>query len=257
MSKKIIDKTIPFDRYHVYIVGVGGTGARVVRDFSGFAYSLQETGLKQINLTLHDNDIVTANNIYRQPFCPNDVGRLKSEVLAERYSSSYDMNITYHTTRIESAEVLYDLLFQYHGYTPILIGCVDNVKARKLFHEVFDKASSPLIWIDAGNEQISGQVILGVKGNKGTVVLPSVTQRFPEILEMDDPEEVQSCSNVPISDVRRMSQYLATNMQAATIVVTYLTLIMLGMDINTHTSNFDISNVNVQSEFIDYSRFVK
>ncbi len=252
-----IDKAIRFNKYHVYIVGVGGTGARVARDFFGFAYSLKKTESKDVIITLCDDDVVEPNNILRQPFCPDDVGRFKSEVLAERYSAAYDMDIHYRTRRIEDVDDLYSDLAKYNGYVPILVGCVDNIAARKIFHKVFKKFKSPFIWIDSGNSQTSGQAIMGIRGNKGMTIFPCLTDLFPEILKQKDQENRVSCSNAPITNLKTMSQFLVTNMTAATVVVNFLTIIMFEMDINTHAVVFEISNISVHPDLINYEELIK
>ena len=248
-----IDKAFRFSKYHVCFVGAGGTGARAFRDFMGFAYSLRLTDFKDVKVTLVDNDVVESNNILRQPFCPDDIGRYKAEVLAERYSSAYNFDISFYTERVQEEEALYSILNKYFGYVPILVGCVDNISTRKLFHRVFIKFASTFVWLDSGNEMISGQVIMGVKVGKDKTLFPCVTQLFPEILDQEDPPVRVSCSNVPITNIKNMSQYLITNMTAATTVVNFLSLIMLEMDINTQHVNFDVSNVSVKPEYINYN----
>ena len=41
---------------------------------------------------------------------------------------------------------------------PVLIGAVDNNASRQLFHQVFNKLDT-IIYIDSGNDEITGQVV--------------------------------------------------------------------------------------------------
>jgi PRTRC genetic system ThiF family protein len=106
----------------------------------------------------------------------------------------------------------------------ILISCVDTAKARRELAAGFDKlrVTAPRYWLDLGNSQLDGQVVLGQpvecelnrittgtmapdefvrKGPHGKVTplqarLPVVTELFPEILNSRKRE-----SNTPTCSV--------------------------------------------------------
>ena len=67
----------------IVVVGVGGTGSLVS---DGLCRLLKGT---DITLLLDDFDIVEEHNLYRQNFYAGDVGKFKSQVIAERLARQY------------------------------------------------------------------------------------------------------------------------------------------------------------------------
>jgi len=236
--------------FRIVVVGVGGTGSWLVNYLSLFIYSLQETQKKSIDLLLIDDDIVTETNLYRQNFAKHDIGKNKAELLASRYGNVRGIEIKYLTSRIETKERLISLLNSTHSTIPILIGCIDNNKGRRIFHEVFNSINN-LIWIDAGNEQISGQVIVGVKSN-GSVITPPVTELYPSILDdKSDPPKTQSCGQIGIENLTKSSQYFSTNLTAANIIFNFIYLIVLGLEFNICGVNFNTLHIHTKPTFIN------
>jgi hypothetical protein len=73
----------------IVVVGVGGTGSLVS---DGLCRLLKGT---DITLLLDDFDIVEEHNLYRQNFYAGDVGKFKSQVIAERLARQYGRPIGY------------------------------------------------------------------------------------------------------------------------------------------------------------------
>jgi len=167
-------------------VGAGGTGSYLAEFLSQLLYSLKETE-KKISYTIADGDVVEEKNLSRQKFIPADLGRHKSEVLAERYGRAHGISIGYCTEYVESIDMLRDLLdtqarsSHYYAPLPVLVGFVDNNRSRQMFHRFFEEADT-LLYLDAGNEEWVGQVVVGCKEN-GKVLLPPVGELYPDVLE--------------------------------------------------------------------------
>lgn len=136
-------------KYMVAVVGCGGTGGFVAEGLCRF---LPES----IRLVLVDHDRVDERNLIRQNFYRRDVGGFKSEALARRLSDNFNRPIAYSTLPISMLEI----------YPDLIIGCVDNGKARE---DIADKIARKHEnhdfyagwWIDSGNGQNYGQVLVG------------------------------------------------------------------------------------------------
>jgi len=96
----------------------------------------------------------------RQHFFEGDVGKFKSQALAERLARQFGRRIGYSVY-----PYAHDLVSEEYGGglvrrmpQGIIIGCVDNAGARRSIAEHFDFSSW---WIDAGNGYSSGQVLIG------------------------------------------------------------------------------------------------
>ena len=128
----------PF-KQQVLVVGCGGTGSYV-------AEGLCRILPPKFNIVLQDYDKVEERNLLRQNFFESDLGKFKSQVLAERFARNYKREIGYKITAFNTIEENYN----------ILIGCVDNHQARKIISRNFRAW-----WIDSGNNYQSGQVLIG------------------------------------------------------------------------------------------------
>ena len=167
--------------FAVTVVGCGGTG--------GFAAE----GICRLlpphaTLVLVDHDRVEERNLGRQNFAREELGRFKSEALAERLARRYGRPVAYTVLPAAMAEFRQGLA----------IGCVDNGPARRdIAQRVGAPAYPDLWWVDAGNGENYGQVLIGNRhtrhlggsfnqeaGQEAGVchALPLPTQQRPELL---------------------------------------------------------------------------
>lgn len=203
------------------LVGVGGTGGYLFYYLTRLLASINDLESRknknQYQLLIADGDLVEEKNLIRQNFVAQDIGKSKARVLASRYGSVYNMPIPYFFDYIEDMDTLKDLIKnEKMGFTPritVLLGCVDNNKTRQLFHQAFDEEDT-LVYIDSGNDEWSGQVIMGVKGEE-KIVLPPVGYYYPDILQDNDSLfPTESCEENAVSS----PQNISTNITAATIM---------------------------------------
>lgn len=252
------------NRYNVVVIGTGGTGGNLIPTLSRLFYSLLDGKENEILFTLVDGDNVDEGNLYRQPFIKSDLGKNKAFVFAKRYSNAFGIEISYNDTYIENEEDLLHLLTKCNksynlkgNYLPILIGCVDNNRSRAMMHNVFNKLAD-IVYIDSGNEKISGQVVMGVR-SKGNVLMPPVAELYPSILEDKSSifKSQESCSNVQRNehgiDVKKMSQQLITNATASNIILNFLSNIILGKELVTNMVNFNTDHINCRPQYMDFS----
>ena len=147
------------DNIRMILVGCGGTGGFVAE-----ALCRLFTG-RPAEMILVDHDVVEPHNLLRQNFTPKDVGRYKSQALAERLSTDFQRTIGYHTG--EFGQTSGRLLSGYNRMT-LLIGSVDNAEARASMMDALEQTGGRTWWIDAGNGEKWGQVLLGnIASRKG------------------------------------------------------------------------------------------
>jgi len=134
-------------KFTVTVVGCGGTGGFV-------AESLSRLLPEHADLVLVDHDRVEEINLLRQNFYHEDLGGFKSEILAHRLSRKFNRPIGYSTLPVAMVQ------FAFPG---LVIGCVDNGPARRNIARAFEGKiqSSVSWWVDSGNGDNYGQVIVG------------------------------------------------------------------------------------------------
>lgn len=189
----------PLHPVTISLIGVGGTGSQVLTHLARMNKALIALDHPGIHVKAFDNDIVTESNIGRQLFSECDIGLSKSQVLISRINR-------YFGYRWES--------FQKQGCTEanIIISCVDTIESRKQIdglvkHFSKQKAKQPyempLYWLDFGNTQNTGQVVLGTiqkigqpKSEMYTTVasLPNVMKEFKNFKGVNESDQGPSCS---------------------------------------------------------------
>ncbi len=141
------------------VVGCGGTGGFVAE---GLCRLL---GPKGPDILLIDPDRVEKHNLKRQNFFDGEVGKFKSQALAERLSRQYGRRVGYSVFPFdpEMEEPAIGGYASTRALQGLIIGCVDDsTDARRLI----GKGLSAFLsvgnwWLDAGNGHHSGQVLLG------------------------------------------------------------------------------------------------
>ena len=206
----------------ILVVGCGGTGSFVAE---GLCRLLINT---DISLILIDPDRVEPHNLIRQQFFSGDVGKFKSQALAERLARQYGRAIGYSVY-----PYMYDLIHENWGgglatraAQGIIIGCVDNVAARRSIAEEWNYGNW---WIDAGNGYSSGQVLIGntphVHGLEGcfdrkkqeVVALPIPTLQLPSLL---------APPTIPVEDTRDCAEAVMAEEQSPVINQAMATLVL-------------------------------
>lgn len=146
LSNRFIER-----RFYVSLVGCGGTGGHA-------AESLCRLLPRHAGLILIDHDRVEERNLSRQNFIRSEVGGFKSEVLAGRLAKRFGRGVGYSTLPVAMVEL---------PAPGLVIGCVDNGIARSDIERRVGASfaqssfSYPSWWVDAGNGDSYGQVIIG------------------------------------------------------------------------------------------------
>ncbi len=109
---------------------------------------------------LIDYDRVGIENLGRQNFSKEDLGKFKSEVLAHRFARRYGRQVGYCVYPYDPRMVVGSMGggFVREFSAGLILGCVDNPGARK---EMSFGLKMGTWWMDAGNGNNSGQILLG------------------------------------------------------------------------------------------------
>ena len=178
----------------VYVVGAGGTGSAVLANLAQLAVALPQLGHPGLQVTVYDDDCVSASNIGRQLFAPGDIGRYKADVLVHRINAAFGLGWTSIVERF-TADEFNDVAGRVQNPT-CFIGCVDTRRARREIFRAHDTSYRTSMWLDCGNLATTGQVVLGVRTGHSSIHLPCAANLFPEIVDADadDVDETPTCS---------------------------------------------------------------
>ena len=104
-------------------------------------------------------------------------------------------------------------------FNNVVITCVDNIATRKKVNSIFREVNEnytgdrkPYYWMDFGNENNIGQVVMGGNNYKKEMIflkrrnggdtagypkenlIPTVSELFPDYLKQKDKKDIPSCS---------------------------------------------------------------
>lgn len=172
----------------VVVVGAGGTGSALMPRLMQLHFALKELGHPGgLHVTLYDDDTVSKANIGRQCFFPQDVGQYKASLIVNRLNGTWNTSWQAVPKKLKKSDAI---------EADIIIGCVDSRKGRAAI--VGAVSSYHCYYIDSGNSENSGQVVIGelVRGERKAVRLPHVADLFPAMVdaELDAKDDKPSCS---------------------------------------------------------------
>lgn len=206
-----VDNTLinPTNPIKVNLIGAGGTGSHLLTRLAVINQSLVTLGHAGLLVRVFDDDVVTEANKGRQPFAEAEVGLKKVVALINRVNRFFG-------TAWKAIPHKYNKGFIMQNpemvRAAITISCVDNVAARfeiadilKAFKQIDNNTiNQPLYWMDFGNGQYTGQVLLSTisaikqpasKKFAPVAQLPFITDEFKDLLNhADTADDTPSCS---------------------------------------------------------------
>lgn len=194
-----IDPRLLDKRVTIHLAGVGGNGAQMAACLARLDIAIRALGHPH-GLFVHafDPDVVTESNVGRQLYSPSDIGAAKAIITVTRLNHFYGLDWDASACRIE------DYWHQRSGSRDgdILISCVDSRAARRTIHEHLFAGARYCYWLDLGNRESEGQVVLGTPSTKKWLAseqngerLPCITELYPDLLNPNFSEEdIPSCS---------------------------------------------------------------
>jgi PRTRC genetic system ThiF family protein len=198
----------PTNPITVNLIGAGGTGSKVLTALLEINESLTALGHAGLSVRLWDNDIITTANLGRQRFFESETGLYKSVALINRVNRCIGTNWKAENRKFERDNFG---MIPEEAQATITITCVDNVQARFGVAEILNALSNrrnhrdePKYWLDFGNSQHTGQVLLSTIGNirqpnsekyEAVASLPMITEEFGELLKQSEQQDdTPSCS---------------------------------------------------------------
>ncbi|GEM63866.1 thiazole biosynthesis adenylyltransferase ThiF [Sphingobacterium faecium NBRC 15299] len=199
----------PTNPITINLIGAGGTGSKVLTALLEMNHSLIEFGHPGLFVTLWDDDTITTANLGRQKFARSEVGLLKSVAIINKANRNEGTNWKAQPSKFERDRFGN---INEKAIANITITCVDNVKARFDVAEILKSSKKafgndrnrPLYWLDFGNSQHTGQVILATVGSidqpeskkyETVASLPFITDEYGELLKQSEKEDdTPSCS---------------------------------------------------------------
>lgn len=155
----------------VNLVGAGGTGSQVSTCLARLDVTLRALDHPGLFVTLYDPDEVTEDNIGRQLFSDSDFGLNKAVCLISRvnhfFGNDWRAVPGLFPASVKNAKK--------ENLANITITCTDNSKSRldmwnflKTFRNTtgYTDYETPLYWMDFGNAQTTGQVLMGTVRKK-------------------------------------------------------------------------------------------
>ena len=190
----------PLHKITIDLVGVGGTGSQALTNLARVNDSLMGLGHPGLHVRAWDADVVSPANMGRQLFSQSDLGMNKAAVLITRINRFFG-------TDWEALPMVYGKKFVSSN---ILVTCVDTAATRlkianqlnSLIVKGNQETDLPFYWLDMGNLQKTGQVVLGTmvkikqpKSEHSTrMSLPNVVKKFPQIKTIKEENQGPSCS---------------------------------------------------------------
>ena len=191
----------------VNLIGAGGTGSQVLTCLARLDTALRGLGHPGLFITVYDSDIVTEANIGRQLFSPSDIGLNKAQCLVTRINNFFGNDW-------KAIPDIYPTIMKdtrRENLANITITCTDNIKSRLDLWNIlkavpiseYRSHETPLYWMDFGNTQDTGQVILGTVPKKirqpasklyETVESLKVITRYVKYEKVKEKDSGPSCS---------------------------------------------------------------
>lgn len=199
----------PTNPVTITLIGAGGTGSQVLTALARMNHALTELNHAGLSVKLWDDDLITEANLGRQLFAESELGLYKSVALINRVNRFFGTNWKGETRKFEKDGLN---RIRENMQSAIYISCVDNVKTRFEIAEILNELKEGRrlyrnqckYWMDFGNSQYSGQVLLSTiieirqpNSERYETVenLPFVTDEFGELLKFSELEDdTPSCS---------------------------------------------------------------
>lgn len=149
----------------VNVIGGGGTGSQMMTCLARLDVTLRALGHPGLFVRLYDPDRVSETNIGRQLFAESEIGLNKAQCLISRvnnfFGNDWAAEQRLYPSKIKEAGT--------NDMANIFITCTDNTESRLTLWKILKQLremrhfdmQNPLYWLDIGNGQTFGQVLLG------------------------------------------------------------------------------------------------
>lgn len=216
------------NQINVHLVGCGGTGSFVLAELSQLHELLSRLGHPGLHVTAWDGSPVRDANLGRQRFRVHDLGKGKAQASIEAENAYNGFGWEYRGDYSGGALG--------SNRPTILITAVDKPSVRQMIgrRTVWAKSQNAL-WIDAGNDHKTGQVIVGGAG------LPCVYDLFKSQYDSLTDNDAKSCS----SEEALAKQDFGVNSTAARLVGQLMWNMLRHGMLERHGAFFDVATLTI------------
>ena len=241
---------IPAQPLAITLVGCGGTGSHLAQTLARLARHVRESG-GLLDLTFMDGDTVEPKNVGRQLFAPSEVGRNKAQVLATRFSAVFGLPIS-------AVPQMADRVQQFDHHRDALsyriaVGAVDGVAGRSVL-ELALALSHIDLWLDCGNHEHDGQVVLGTAPHAQDLAgafaidgmcagLPAPSLQLPALLTARPPAPRRDCAQA----VADNAQAFQINTVIAQVAGQYLAQLALARQVSHFATWISLTGMVMRS----------
>lgn len=171
------------------------------------------------NMVLIDGDTVEEKNMIRQSYQKHDIGENKAIALSRKINTFYGDICEAYDGYLTKDEIITMIQKRYSNYTPVIIGCVDNDKTRKLLETTYEKLPS-CIYIDSANSKYDGDIYISVKDNGRKVgTLRSEAYKLEEDIH---PADISCEAQAAMGN----TQFFTTNLKMSAEIIEHISAIL-------------------------------
>lgn len=198
----------PYHPVTVHVIGAGGTGSQVATNLARMDMALRALGHPGLHVTVFDPDTVSEANIGRQLFSASEIGLNKAVVLVTRINRFFGGTWTAESRRYPVRKAGKD---DKGRWANIIITCTDNIRSRLDLWRLLKNSrnvtatnqTTPFYWMDFGNAQFTGQVLVGTirdkiaqPSSKEFIAMPKMNVITEEVSysTLRDTDSAPSCS---------------------------------------------------------------
>lgn len=227
------------DTILILLVGIGGTGSHLAASLARLAVHARQRGMR-IKLMFVDPDTVDEGIIGRQNFCFAELSQHKATTMALRLNAAFGLDVMAVPDYFQSK-----MIPSRRAGEVLLVGAVDNHRARQELAQAIAQADGRLWWLDIGNARWNGQCLIGnlpegyhIKLDKLGLCsgLPAPHAQEPGLLEPDPEEPHLSCADL----VMREEQSLFVNQAAAAVAAQYAYQFVLQRELTSFDTRFNL-----------------
>lgn len=234
------------DTIKILLVGAGGTGSQLADQLASMQATLRHLGHPGFDVTVADGDTVSPFNLGRQRFAQPDVGLNKATILLHRLNLFYNVDWTALPDNVKPANISRGV--------DLLITCTDSASFRAKVHSYYKGVKTDALWLDCGNADKNGQVILGhlgqphqakFTGNTAITRLPNIVDLYPELRTQTqdyDADSMPSCS----TEQALTRQDFPINRMAAVAAIDILWSLLRHGQCKTHGVQFQSNPFSTQ-----------
>lgn len=227
-------------KVRVRVVGAGGNGSMLLDALARLDCAIRAQGHPGMETEVYDADTVSISNVGRQRFTARDVGFNKAVLMVHRLNAFYGLDWNAVPKFMDPRENVRSL--------DLIVGCVDRGSFRHALGKANAGKHSETLYLDTGNGDSTGQVVLGHLGKpQAGLRLPNVYDLFGTQLLDGDEDDQPSCSLAEALTRQRWSM----NPLIATVAASLLDKLFHKGGLDEHGALIRLDRLSVTPMLVD------